>query len=85
MNTHGGGGIDPRILNIDIRGEWSASHSGRFTSGEIDPGTHWIGGWVGPRVDLDDVVGENLVPTGIQTQTFRPSSLCYMNCAVLAK
>jgi hypothetical protein len=19
------------------------------------PGTHWIGGWVGPRADLDDV------------------------------
>jgi hypothetical protein len=32
-------------------GEWSASIPGRFTPGEIDPGTHWIGG----RVGLDDV------------------------------
>jgi hypothetical protein len=30
--------------------EWSASRSGRFT-----PGTHWIGGWVGLRIGLEDV------------------------------
>jgi len=24
--------------------------------GEIAPGTHWFGGWVGPRVGLDTVV-----------------------------
>ena len=27
------------------------------------PGTHCIGGWVGPRAGLDDA--ENLAPTGI--------------------
>jgi hypothetical protein len=27
----------------------------RFTPGERAPGTHWIGGWVGPRAGLDDV------------------------------
>jgi hypothetical protein len=37
-------------------GEWSASRPGRFTSKERDPGTHWIGGWVGPRAVLDVVV-----------------------------
>jgi hypothetical protein len=31
-------------------GAWSASRPCRFA-----PGTHWIGGWVGPRVGLDDV------------------------------
>jgi hypothetical protein len=31
-------------------GEWSASRPGRaFTTGERTPGTHWRGGWVGPR------------------------------------
>jgi hypothetical protein len=25
------------------------------TPGEKSPGTHWIGGWVNPRADLDDV------------------------------
>jgi hypothetical protein len=33
-------------------GEWSASRSGRFTLRERAPGTHWIGGWVGPSVIL---------------------------------
>jgi hypothetical protein len=34
-------------------GELSASRPGRFTPGEKAPGTHWIGGWVDPRADLD--------------------------------
>jgi hypothetical protein len=37
-------------------GEWSASRSGRFTPREKASGTHWLGGWVGPRVVLDTVV-----------------------------
>jgi hypothetical protein len=37
-------------------GEWSASRLGRFTPKERAPGTHWIGGWVGPRAVLDAVV-----------------------------
>jgi hypothetical protein len=37
-------------------GEWSASHLGHFTPGERALGTHWIGGWVGPRAILDVVV-----------------------------
>jgi hypothetical protein len=36
-------------------GEWSASRPGRFTPVEIAPGSHWIGGWVGPRTGLDAV------------------------------
>jgi hypothetical protein len=36
-------------------GEWSVSRPCRFTPGERAPGTHWIGGWVGPRASLDDV------------------------------
>jgi hypothetical protein len=38
------------------RGEWLASRPGRFTPRERDPGTHWIGGWVGLRAVLDAVV-----------------------------
>jgi hypothetical protein len=37
-------------------GEWSASSPGRFTPRERGPGTHWIGGWVGPRAILDAVM-----------------------------
>jgi hypothetical protein len=35
-------------------GEWSASRPWpRFTPGERTPGTHWTGGWVGPRAGVD--------------------------------
>jgi hypothetical protein len=37
-------------------GEWSASRPGHFTPRERPPGTHWIGGWVGPRAVLDALV-----------------------------
>jgi hypothetical protein len=37
-------------------GEWSDSRSGRFTPRERAPGTHWRGGWVGPRTVLYAVV-----------------------------
>jgi hypothetical protein len=36
-------------------GEWSASGTGCFTPRERAPGTHWIGGSVGPRAGLDAV------------------------------
>jgi hypothetical protein len=30
--------------------------SGQFHApADLPPGTHWIGGWVGPRAGLDDV------------------------------
>jgi hypothetical protein len=35
-------------------GEWSASRPGRaLRPGKGPPGTHWTGGWVGPRAGLD--------------------------------
>jgi hypothetical protein len=44
------------FLTLELaRGEWSASRPGRFTPREMVLGTHWIGGWVNPRVGLDDV------------------------------
>jgi hypothetical protein len=38
-----------------VGGEWSDSRPGRFTPGEIAPGTNWLGGWVGPKAGLNDV------------------------------
>jgi len=38
------------------RGEWSASRPSSFTARERAPGTHWIGGWLGPRAVLVAVV-----------------------------
>jgi hypothetical protein len=46
-------------------GEWSASRPGRFTSRERAPGTHWIGGWVGPRAVRDAVV-KRKIPSSLR-------------------
>jgi hypothetical protein len=40
--------------------EWSASRPGRFTPKERTLGTHWIGGWVGPRAVLEAVVNRKI-------------------------
>jgi hypothetical protein len=53
------GGLDVWIhiflISALVGGEWSASRPGHFTPGEKAPGTHYIGGWVGPRAGLDNV------------------------------
>jgi hypothetical protein len=42
------------------RGVWSALSPGRFILRETAPGTHWIGGWVGPRFGLATVVNRKI-------------------------
>jgi hypothetical protein len=45
--------------------EWSASRPSRFTPRKRDPGTHWIGGWLGLRAVLDAVVKRKIpIPLG---------------------
>jgi hypothetical protein len=51
----GSGGIALRILDLGTSWWWSASRPGCFNPREKAPGTHWIGGWVGPRAGLDTV------------------------------
>jgi hypothetical protein len=43
------------FLNLGTRWGWvvSVTPRPRFTPGERTPGSHWIGGWVGPRARLD--------------------------------
>jgi hypothetical protein len=53
--------IDVFLTSALLEGEWSASRFGRFTPREGAPGTHWIGGWVGPRTDLDDMEKKKLL------------------------
>jgi hypothetical protein len=50
-------------------GEWSASLTGR--AWEETPGTHWTGGWVGPRACLDtEARGKILLPLpGIESRS----------------
>jgi len=45
------------FLTLAVDGfELSASHPCHLTPREGAPGTHWIGGWVGPIASLDAVV-----------------------------
>jgi hypothetical protein len=61
------GGIAPPFSTLALDGgEWSASRPGRFTPGEIVSGTHWIGGWVGPRTGLDQKKRKFLPLSGIE-------------------
>jgi len=55
-------------------GEGSISCPGRFTPGERAFGTHRIGGWVGPRADLDAMGkrGNFMLLPGIETQSSSP-------------
>jgi hypothetical protein len=59
-----------------VGGEWSASRPGRFTPGERAPGTHWIGGWVGPRVGLEAVEKRKFLPLPeIETGAVQPVAI----------
>jgi hypothetical protein len=50
----GSRGIAPPFFTLSLDGgEWSALCPGHFTPREREPGTHWIGGWVGTRAGLD--------------------------------
>jgi hypothetical protein len=51
-----------------VGGEWSSSRTSHFTPKETAPGTHRIGGWVGPRAGLDNVE-KILDPTETRTLT----------------
>jgi hypothetical protein len=56
MKTYGGGGMSPPFFASALDGgEWPATRLSRFTSGEIAPCTHWMGGWMGPTAGLDSV------------------------------
>jgi hypothetical protein len=54
MKTYGG--VDPRFLDLGISWRWVVSFTLRpLYPWERATGTHWIGGWMGPRAGLDDV------------------------------
>jgi hypothetical protein len=54
--------------------EWSASRFGRFIPRETDPGTYWIGGWVGTRAVLDTVVKREIPRPRWESNPRTPSS-----------
>jgi hypothetical protein len=60
-------------------GKWSASRPGSFIPRERDPGIHWIGGWVGPRIGLDAVVWRKIprpyLDSNPQSSSPQPSAI----------
>ena len=46
------------------------------------PSTHYRGGWVGPRADLDGV--ENVASTGLHPQTIQPLASCCTDYTIQA-
>jgi hypothetical protein len=82
--------IDVLLTSALVGGEWSASRPCRFTPGERTLGTHWIGGWVGPRAGLDDVVkrkfltlpGLELRPLGLPARSQSLYRLSYPGSSI---
>jgi hypothetical protein len=86
------GGVDVYIhifLTLAlVASEWSASCTCRFTFGERAPGNHWIGGWVGPRADLDERRRENSWPyrdLSSNSSVVQPVASRYTDYATLAR
>jgi hypothetical protein len=85
----GSGSIAPPIFSSALDGgEWSASHLGRFTPRKRDPGTHFIGGWAGPRTVLD-AVAKRTIPSPLRessprTPIFQPVAQRYTEWAITA-
>jgi hypothetical protein len=59
-------GVDVQIhvflTSALVGGEWSALPLGRLIPGERVPGTHCIGGWMGPRTGLGDLERRKFLP-----------------------
>jgi hypothetical protein len=72
------------FLTLALDGdERSASHPDRFTPRERASGTHWTGGWVGPRAVLDAVLKRKIPSpsreSNPRTQIVQPVAQRYTN------
>jgi hypothetical protein len=47
--------------------------------GEIAPGTHWIGGWVGPRADWDATENRKHCPCRKSNPAIQPVAIATSN------
>jgi hypothetical protein len=56
-------------------GEWSASCPSPLTPRERALGTHWIGGWVGPRASLDMVLKRKIPKPHQDLNPAHPSNI----------
>jgi len=65
-------------------GQSSISRFGRFTAGETEPGTHWIGGWVDLRAGLDTYKILPLLGTESRSSDQKPK-VCRQKLFILLK
>jgi hypothetical protein len=74
MKTYGGVDVYIHVFMTStlVGGTWSASRPGRFTPMARAHFIHWIGGWVSPRTDLEDVKVKNLAHTATRVLNTRP-------------
>jgi hypothetical protein len=87
MTTYGGVDVLTHVFLTSalVGGERIASRSGSFLPRERIPGIHWIGGWVGPRISLDDTEkGKFLTLPGLEVRPLgrpaRSQSLYRLRC-----
>jgi hypothetical protein len=57
MKTCGGADVQTHVFlkSERVERDWSASRPGRFIPEERASGTHWTGGYVGPRASLENM------------------------------
>jgi hypothetical protein len=85
----GSGGIVPRLLDLGTGWKWVVSFTPRplYPQGK-SPGTHWIGGWVGPRAILDTVVKRKILSphrkSNSRTSIIQPVANCYTDWVITA-
>jgi hypothetical protein len=88
MKKYGGMNVYIHIsLTLTIPGgDWSDKHHGCFTTRESAPGTHWIGGWVSPRIGVEDMEKRKcLVLSGLKLQpVIQPVASRYADCTIPA-
>jgi hypothetical protein len=87
MKTYEVVDVKTNVLLPLVLGQWSVAWPGQFTSGERALGIHWIGGWVGPRVGLDDMEEWKFLPhrdSNSEPLVIQPIASCYNNCAISA-
>jgi hypothetical protein len=57
------GDIAPLYVTSTLdEGEWSAARPGRLTPRGRDPGTHWVGGLMGPRAVMEATEKRKIFP-----------------------
>ena len=85
IENGGSKGLPPLILHLGTTwGEWLASSTNRFDPAKWVPGTHRVGGWVGPKFGLDTLRKRKTTFQGLNHGTSRSKASYYTDRATQA-